>query len=534
MKRVLFSILIFLSLAIQGQKPRPPLMGWSSWNAYRANINDSILRAQAGALVTKGLSAVGYKYVNIDDGFFNGRDAEGNILIDAKKFPHGMKALADYIHSKGLKAGMYGDAGPNTCASIWETPPETGGIGAGFYNHEEKDMLRYFITWGFDYVKVDYCGASQQKLKLDEQTQYTKIKKAIEATGKKDYVLNVCRWQFPGAWVTRIADSWRISGDINATYKRMLDIVDLNTFLAPFMSPGHYNDMDMLEIGNGTSLTVEENRTQMSLWAVLTSPLVLGTDLNKLSAENMKIITNEEVIAVNQDMTEQGHLISNYKDPLQVWSKKLNGKQSGERAVVLFNRNDKPEAMTIHFADVELQENVFVRDIWAKENKGNFTGSYTTTVPSHGVAFLILKGKNKTKNVYEAEYAYLNNFNLTQNTIVVPNQAKPVFSETASKKALVTSLGNNAENYIEFRDVFVAKTGKYKINIYYACNENTSADILVNGKATPSQKFQSTNNKINNKAIFISLKKGPNNIRFSNSITALPDFDKIEIENIKN
>ncbi len=163
MKRIFYTLTLVLlaHLSFSQKVPKPPMMGISTWNAYRADINDSIIRAQADNMVAKGLLDAGYQYLNIDDGFFAGRDAQGNLQISTGKFPNGMKVLADYIHSKGLKAGIYSDAGPNTCASIWENPPETGGIGGGLYQHEQQDINLFFKDWGYDYIKVDYCGASQ-------------------------------------------------------------------------------------------------------------------------------------------------------------------------------------------------------------------------------------------------------------------------------------------------------------------------------------------------------------------------------------
>ncbi|MRJ10915.1 glycoside hydrolase family 27 protein [Ornithobacterium rhinotracheale] len=262
--------------------------------------------------------------------------------------------MSEYIHSKGLKAGIYSDAGPNTCASIWDK--DKGGVGTGLYQNEKRD-LEYFINdLKFDFIKVDYCGASQQDLKLDEEQHYTLIKKTLDSISSRKIGFNVCRWQFPGSWVTSLADSWRISGDIANTFHSMTEIVDLNTFLAPYMSPGHYNDMDMLQIGRG--LSYEEDKAQMSMWSILTSPLMLGNDLSQISDETLKVISNTEIIAVNQDMTEQGKLISDYKNPLQVWSKKLNGINSGERAVVLFNRTKKKEIIWFNFSDLELKGGV--------------------------------------------------------------------------------------------------------------------------------------------------------------------------------
>jgi hypothetical protein len=513
-----------------GITPKPPLMGMSTWNAYRAHINDSIIRAQADAMVTLGLLDAGYNYLNIDDGFFAGRDNNGNLRIDSTKFPYGMKALANYIQSKGLKAGMYGEAGPNTCASIWENPPETGGIGAGHYNHEQRDMNLYFKEWGFDYLKVDYCGASQQSLKLDEKTQYRKIKEAIDATGVEDYVFNVCRWMFPGTWVTTLADSWRISYDIDPTFQRMVYILDLNTFLAPYMSPGHYNDMDMLEIGNGTSMSYEEYKAQMSLWCVMTSPLVLGTDLNNMSQQTMEIITNHEAIAVNQDMTEQGRLISDYQYPLQVWSKKLNGKQSGERAVVLFNRTNAPSPITVNFSSLDLGHTVTIRDLWKKEDIGSFNDSYTTTVPARGTVMLKIKGINITPTVYEAEYAYLHNFNHLVYTVIIPGQARSAYHSHASGKAFVSHIGGNTDNYIEFRDVFVNEDGEYPLTISYISPDERTAILKVNGQKYDLAPFYSgSTSVVARQSVIVSLQAGNNTIRFENPTSYGPDLDKITI-----
>ncbi len=532
MRKAYFLLLAFYvtTIFVNAQKtPKPPMMGYATWNAYHVSINDSIIRSTADKMVSHGLLDAGYKYLNIDDGYFNGRDAEGNMLIHPTRFPNGMKSVVDYIHSKGLKAGLYGDAGINTCASIWESPPDTGGQGAGFYNHEEKDMEFYFNTLGADYLKVDYCGASQQDLKLDEETHYTKIKEAIDKTGATDYIFNVCRWEFPGTWVTKIADSWRISYDINPTFDRMLYILDLNTFLAPFMSPGHYNDMDMLEVGNGT-LSKEMNKAQMSLWSVLTSPLVIGTDLGKVKEDVLEILKNEEVIAVNQDMTEQGHLISDYGDSKQIWSKKLNGKQSGERAVVLFNRSNAHTKITVNFADLDLGPNVTIRDLWTHEDLGEFTDSYTATVMRSGAVMLKITGTNVNPKVYEAEYAYMNNFHHLVNTEVIPNQARATQMNAVSKNAIATDIGGNAENYIEFRDIFVDEDGTYPLTISYLCGEDRTATMLVNGEKVDTKVFNSgSSSTVATQSLYIELKAEANTIRFENETSYAPDLDKITI-----
>lgn len=530
MKKLTFlSLMLTLSLFAFSQKvPKPPMMGFSTWNAFHARIDEELIKAHADALVSTGLRDAGYRYLNIDDGYFDGRDADGNIRVKADKFPSGMKALADYVHSKGLKFGLYGDAGPNTCASIWEKTKELGGIGVGFYEHEEQDMKLYFNNWDADYVKVDYCGASQQNLKLDEETHYTKIKQAIDKTGTTDYIFNVCRWTFPGTWVIKLADSWRVSGDIHPSFGSMTYILDLNTFLAPYMSPGHYNDMDMLQIGNG--MTYDEDCAQMSLWCVLTSPLVLGTDLRKISPQTLEIVTNKEAIAINQDMTEQGRLISDFGNPLQVWSKKLNGKQSGERAVVLFNRTDNEANITVDFADIDLDSKASIRDIWQAKDLGNFTDFYIGKVPAHGAVLLLIKGKNIIPTCFEAEYAYLHNFNHLKYTQVIPEQARATEIQGASKKSGVKYIGGNPENYVEFRDVFVKKSGKYPLTISYLSGEDRFFKLSVNGKEVPTQVFNSGSfSQVGTQTVIVKLKAGNNVIRFENETDFAPDLDKIEI-----
>ncbi|MBK8808166.1 MAG: glycoside hydrolase family 27 protein [Bacteroidales bacterium] len=312
---------------------KTPAMGWASWNQFGVNISENVIKGQADAMASSGLAAAGFQYINIDDGFFYGRNTDGTLKINPTKFPNGMKPVADYIHSKGLKAGFYSDAGANTCG--YQYSGQTMGAGVGLYEHDQQDCDLIFKTWGFDYYKVDYCGGLV--LKLDEKTRYTAIRQAIIKTGR-EVNLNVCRWQFPGTWVTEVGDSWRMSRDINfvpgstPTWSVIMEILDLNTFLAPYCSPGHYNDMDMLEVGRG--MPFEEDKKPFSMWCILSSPLLLGNDLTKMSAQTKSILTNTEVIAVNQDTTGlQAHLISDNGAGLQVWAKNLNGKQSLERAV---------------------------------------------------------------------------------------------------------------------------------------------------------------------------------------------------------
>ena len=227
-----------------------PLMGWSSWNTFGCEISEEVILDTARAMATNGLKAAGYTYVNIDDGFFDGHGEDGVLRFNPRRFPNGMKPTVDGIHALGLKAGIYSDAGADTCGSMWRDAKgnyDLGGKGGGLYGHDAADCKLHFVDLGFDFIKVDYCGG--KRLNLDERARYTEISKAIRATGRDDVRLNICRWAFPGAWAADIAESWRTTGDIRANWKSLKGIVKENLYLSPYAKPGAYNDMDMLEVG---------------------------------------------------------------------------------------------------------------------------------------------------------------------------------------------------------------------------------------------------------------------------------------------
>jgi hypothetical protein len=503
-----------------------PLMGWSSWNNFNVKITESVIKGQVDGMVSSGLEEAGYTYVNIDDGFFAGRYPDGTLRVDTIKFPGGMKAIADYIHSKNLKAGFYSDVGTNTCSSIYRFGK--GGIGAGLCYHEEQDINLVLKIWSYDYLKVDFCGGKAKS--LDERNHYTAIKSIIDSTIKRDIVYNVCRWNFPGTWVTKIADSWRISGDIIPYWPFITHIIDKNTYLAAYVSPGHFNDMDMLEVGRG--LTAEEDKSHFSMWCILSSPLILGNDLTKITQQTKNILTNAEVIAVNQDTTGvQAHLISS-KAGLQVWGKNLNGRQSRERAVALLNRRGKAAAISVKWKDLNLFGAATVRDLWLHKDLGIFESMYMAIVPSHGVVMLKVVGEqSKLQDVFEAEYAWVNNFNLRKNSVLVRNQGRVLIDKHCSGRAKVGWLGNRADNYIEFRDIYTNNPGVYHLKISYLSGKNRNAKLSVNGEDTLLTNLNSGGwSTVDNIAVKVILKKGYNTIRFSNPTDWLPDFDKIQLD----
>ena len=529
---ILVTCLINVSISAQViGKSKTPLMGWASWNQFGVRLDEEVIKRQTDAMVSSGLADAGFNYINIDDGFFNGRDDKGNFRIDSTKFPHGMKALVDYIHSKGLKAGFYTEAGENTCGSQYSGQP--GGVGGGMYHHDQQDADLFFKTWGFDFLKVDYCGGLKDK--LDEKTRYTEIRNAIDNTGRSNIAYNVCRWQFPGTWVTKIADSWRISNDINFTpgsvpkWKSIVSIINQSKYLAPYASPGHYNDMDMLEVGRG--LSTQEDKSHFSMWCILSSPLVLGNDLTKLNAQTKEILTNEEVLAVSQNSAGfQAHLLWE-KDGLQVWTKNLKGQQSKERAVALLNTNSTEATMSVKWADLNIVGKANVRDLWSHTDLGLMDSIFTVNVPAHGISLVkVTAEKVWLKDVFEAEYSWINNFNLMDHTVAIPDQAKVKDDATCSGGAKVAFIGKRADNYIAFQDVYANTSGNYKLILYYLSAENRGATISVNGKDIQLSGLNSGGwSTVATKEVEIKLNKGNNIIRISNTTAWTPDIDKIEI-----
>ncbi|MEN5086767.1 glycoside hydrolase family 27 protein [Sphingobacterium faecium] len=377
---LLLSNLFFLSLS--GQKIKAPIMGWSSWNSFRIHIDENLIKRQADALISTGLFKAGYQYINVDDGYFGGRDSRGKLYVDSLKFPNGMGYIAAYIHQKGLKAGLYSEGGCNTCGSIWDQDKK--GIGVGMYGHEKQDAALFFKEWNFDFIKIDWCGGLA--MKLDDRAQYTKIVEAIREV-KPEAGINICRWQFPGEWAIKMVDSWRISQDIQNNFKSVLGIIDLNKNLDKYASPGHYNDMDMLQVGRG--MTYEEDKTHFSMWCMMNSPLLAGNDLTKISKETIEILTNSELIALNQDKAfKQAKFVYNDGE-VDVWKKELHHKK--QIAVAILNRSDK--AVDYHLTDKKI--GVFptskVRDLWQHKNLGKFGKFRIIHLPPHGIVVLKLE-----------------------------------------------------------------------------------------------------------------------------------------------
>jgi alpha-galactosidase len=343
-----------------------PPMGWNSWNKFAAKIDDATIRAQADALVSSGMKGAGYQYVNIDEGWEGIRDGAGNLQPN-KNFPD-MKALAAYVHSKGLKIGIYSSPGPKAC----------GGF-EGSFGHEEQDA-KLFASWDMDYLKYDWCTAGT----VYERKQYPealhKMSVALAHAGRPMIYSIHGRgavWDYSAA---QGANLWRTTGDINDTYARMLAIGFGQEGLERFAGPGHWNDPDMLEVGNG-GMKDNEYRMHMSLWCLLAAPLMAGNDLTTMTPETVSILTNPEVIAVDQDPAGiQGHRVQE-QGAIVVIVKPM---KDGSKAVGFFNREQGVVTTSVKFSDIGLPQDASVRDLWQKKDLGSFHESYSVDVPEHG------------------------------------------------------------------------------------------------------------------------------------------------------
>jgi len=346
-----------------------PPMGWNSWNKFACNVSEQLIRETADAMVSSGMQAAGYQYVNIDDCWQVSRDAQGTIVADAARFPSGIKALADYVHGKGLKLGVYTDAGTLTC----EKRP-------GSLGHELQDAKTY-AAWGVDYVKIDWCHAEG----LDPEVQYTKFRDALAQAGRP-IVFSICNWgvKAPWTWGPATGNLWRTTGDIKDTWDRMSVIGFSQNGLEKFAGPGHWNDPDMLEVGNG-GMKPDEYRVHMALWALLAAPLLSGNDLRNMTSETKEMLTNSEVIAVDQDAKGvQGHRVWD-EGPLEIWAKSL---ADGSSAVGLFNRGESELKITLDFKTLGINGRAKLRDLWQHKDVGVADDSYTAAVPKHGVVLL--------------------------------------------------------------------------------------------------------------------------------------------------
>ncbi len=374
-----------------------PPMGWNSWNKFACNVDENMIRQMADAMVATGMKDAGYTYINIDDCWHGDRDSLGFIHPDRTRFPSGMKALADYVHVKGLKLGIYSDAGSQTC-----------GGRPGSRGFEFQDALTY-AAWGIDYLKYDWCNTEG----LKAEGAYKTITAALRKAGRP-IVLSICEWgnDKPWTWGQTVGHLWRTTGDIydcfdcikdHGSWKSfgVMQILDKQEGLRQFAGPGHWNDPDMLEVGNG-GLSERENRAHFSIWAMLAAPLIAGNDLRTMSPETKEILTNKEVVAVNQDSLGIQALNYRMSDSVQIWVKPLKGE---DWALCFLNRSISPRQIHFDWQKEEVEDTVAkkvfncstsvytLRDLWLKRAIGDTKKPLKATIPGHDVLMVRLRKK---------------------------------------------------------------------------------------------------------------------------------------------
>ncbi len=524
--RFLTSSLLVCSV-LSAQAYDTPTMGWSSWNTYRTEISDSLIKRQADALVELGLDSVGFRYVNIDDGYFGGRDEEsGQLLFHPVRFPGGMKPVVDHIHSLGLKAGIYSDAGANTCGNFYDNDSIAQGV--GLLGHEEQDCQLFFKDLGFDFIKVDFCGAdgrqSHQLYNFEPRERYQTIHKAIEATGRDDVRLNVCRWNYPGTWVSDIAASWRTTHDIAPHWQSVRNIIAENLYLSPYSGGGHFNDMDMLEVGRG--MTIEEDQTHFAIWCIMSSPLLIGCDLTTLTPVTLSLLKNTELIALNQDPLAQQAYVAKTDNGTYVLVKDIIDAGGKKRAVALYNPTDTARIISISPSEIELGGKINVCNILSRQPWQLNEGILKEEVPAHGTRVFTLEGTTRLPRTrYEAENAYLSSYQ----EIYDPTATGTAFylsDDEASGGMVVANVGHTPSNDLQWRNVSVPRDGEYMINV--VVKSGAPGELLIFANNSPGVRLSHSGSGFESLETTLALKKGNNTVRIT-SAEGAPYIDYMTI-----
>lgn len=512
---------------------RPPLMGWNSWNAYMVDISDSIIMNAADMMVAKGLKDAGYDHVNIDDGYFGYRDSAGYMVPHPQRFPKGMKHVPEYIHSLGMKAGIYTDAGHNTCGSNYNKDPH--GLGAGLWQHEVQDAERYFNEWDFDFIKIDWCGGS--KLGLDPKERYLRIREIIDSVATKHIDINVCRWRYPGTWVNKVGSSWRVSGDIRPNWPSICDMIGKNLYLSAYAGGGCYNDMDMMVVGyNGGKdsafwedsygsnfgLTYGEEEAHFTMWCSMASPLLIGCDLTYIPQETLDIITNPELIAVNQDRLGLQSYVIQHDGEGYVLAKDIEKLHGGVRAVTLFNPSDSTVVFDVPVQTIGFEGTVKVRDMNARTDLGSFQ-TLQMTMPAHSAKLFRVEGTRTETQVYEAEWAYVPQFTRLRNLEKVKYEAY----DGASCGVAALNVGSGDGYSLVWNDVYSLKGGKYVVTAVCAAAPGTKVVLTVNDK---QHVCTVTAEGLSEVSFLVELKKGSNVLTLGNPDVDIPAVDCITLK----
>lgn len=516
-----------------------PTMGWSSWNSFGMGISEKLIISIARAMATNGLAKAGYRFVNIDDGFFGGRDEAGKLRTHPTRFPNGLKPTVDAIHALGLKAGIYSDAGCDTCGSMWgdgSIGKDTFGVGSGLYHHDTDDCQLHFKEVGFDFIKVDYCGGST--LKLDERQRYSEIAAAIQATGRKDVRLNICRWAFPGTWAADIAGSWRISGDIRASFSSIREIILKGLYLSPYASSGHYNDLDMLEVGQvkgivkstfgaaDAGLTDDEEIAHFGMWCMMSSPLLIGCDVRTIRPASLRLITNPYLIEMNQNhalglqgrvVTRQGEAYMLVKDADEYFGK--------SRYVALYNANDYEHEFVVQASDLELAGEIEAFDLVDCSDVGTFEGHISIRVPAHAARFFRLDAEQRIeRKVYEAEDAFIADYQELRDA----KKAGTAYCAQigrASNGVAMTNLGGRETNTPIWKDVYILTGGPRTFVFYCESAKELKMNVCVDKVVRKQLAVHPTHESFEPIEVELDLTPGKHEIQLSNGNGPLPNVD---------
>ncbi len=515
-------------------------MGWSSWNTFALDISEELIKGQADAMVSSGLKDAGFTYINIDDGFFYGRDERGRLLVNPTKFPSGLRPVVDYIHSLGLCAGIYSDAGRGTCG--WNSTKDPLAEDVGLYGHDHMDAELFFNEYDFDFIKIDFCGgnpsANRDNLSLNARNRYTDISAAIKGIAHKDVRMNACRGAYPGTWIADVAESWRTTYDINCSWESVKSLIAENLYLADYSFKGHFNDMDMLEVGRG--LSVEEDRTHFGMWCILNSPLLIGCDMTKLSAEALDLMTNTELIAVNQDKTfQQAYVVKKEKDCF-ILARDVEELYGTTRVVAIYNPSDESEEITFSLRDIDLEgEATTFRDLYEHTDATNELFSpkkqlISLLVPAHATRIYKVSAPNRLERQrYEAETAFNPSYQELENNEVL-GTGRYDFDDRCSGGIKATWLGNSEQSSLHFRHIRSFEGGTYRLTIAYLTQEERAIQVIVNHNEVGRIVVEpAADNGVATTSLDISLNAGDNTLILMNPGAWMPDIDYIELEPVK-
>ena len=478
MKYILSAIVLFLAVESGAADVETPTMGWSSWNAFRVNISEGTIKHHADLVKELGFDKCGYVYINIDDGYFGGRDENGRLKTHPKRFPNGLKPVVDHIHSLGLKAGIYSDGGENTCGSIFDN--DKMGIGVGLWNHERQDAEYFFKELGFDFIKIDFCGGTKRgntaKVDMDAKERYTLIRKTFSVN----------------------------------------DIIHQALYLSAYAGPGAFNDMDMLEVGRG--LAKEEDKTHFGIWCMMASPLLIGCDLQQLRYSKgksyaMDLLKNRELIALDQDPLCLQAYVAKRDGETYVLVKDIETYQGTTRAVAFLNTENANREMSIDLKDIELAGKVAVRDLFEMKDLAPVEGTLKAVVPGHATRIYRLAAEKRLeRRVYEAETAWMETYQeLTDPVAAGTAYYKQV--PNASGGVVAAQVGGKGGPLV-WKRVWSAKGGKFDLSLRVVGEGSEGVRLSVNGKSVPLKGLSAT----------VDFKKGDNEVKvFGDSM--LPDID---------